>query len=249
MHRAPEGQRRGGDRERSASPAHVRDGAAQGDHACGERQRAVRGHAVEYERGPWPRLLAQFAGAGYGRVGTRFQRQAPGTFPDIQGHDAGVAEGAQELDGHVAEAADPDDHGRCPWPQHGQPALDRVIGGERGIGERSGGHGIEIRDRHQVPGRRHHHVLGQAAVAANPAAVAAKVARRGLAEVLHPLQAGPAGAAAPARVDEDPVALGRPACARADCGDRAGGLVSQREGQRVGHRSRGPVHQVQVAVA
>jgi hypothetical protein len=179
----------------------------------------------------------------------RLQCQPTPAVADVHTDDADFAQPPQQLHRDVADAAGSDDHDGLAGRQQRRPVLDRVVRRERGIRKRGGGDGVEIADRHQIPGQRHDHVSGEAAVVADASAVAAGLERRGLAQVFHPPQAVPAGAAAPAGVHENPIALGYPSRARPESRDSARGFVSQRERQRVRNRSGPPFHEMQVAVA
>ena len=123
-----------------------------------------------------------------------------------------------------------------------------MVGRQRGVGERSGGRGVEVADRDREPRRREDHVFGEAAVATQPAAASGPPVL-GLAQVLLAEAAARAAAAAPGAVDEDRVADPDAVRALPELRDRPGHLVAERERELVGQRAGRPVHQVQVGVA
>ena len=126
--------------------------------------------------------------------------------------------------------------------------LDRVVGRQRGVGQRRRVARIEIPERHEQPRVGDEHVLGHAAVAAEAAAGRAEL-RRALAQGLQPGPARAAAPAAPRPVDRDGLADLPALHARAERLDPAGVLVPERERQLVGQKARGPLHHVQVGVA
>jgi hypothetical protein len=181
-------------------------------------------------------------------VGTRAERHVERLLPAIDGDDAAPAERPQQLDGDVAEAADTDDHRGGAGPQVAQRPLDRVIRRQRGVGERGGGHRVEVADRDREAGRGEDDVLGEAAVAADAAARAAPEVAA-LAQVLLAAAAAGAAPAAPGAVDEHGLAELDAVGSVAERGDGPADLVSERERQLVRHGPGRPVHEMKIGVA
>ena len=129
-----------------------------------------------------------------------------------------------------------------------QLGLERVIRGQRRIGERCAVHGVELAARDEEPRARNEHVLGEPAVEAEPAARTREHARA-LATVLGAARALSADAAAPRPVDEDRITDLDAARTGPKGRHPSGDLVAQCHGQVPRKRSRRPVHHVQVGVA
>ena len=154
---------------------------------------------------------------------------------------------AQQLDRHVAEAADADHDRAAARDELVERELDRVIRGERRVRERGGVARVEVAERHEQPRVGDQHVLRHAAVAAEAAARGAQL-RRPLAQGLEGQAAGTAAAASPRAVDGDRLTDLEALDARSDGLDPAGVLVAERERQLVGQEPRRPLHHVQVGV-
>src|SRR4051812_13002631 len=178
--------------------------------------------------------------------GARLPRQLQRLFAHVDGDDPRAAERRQQLHGDVAEPADADHHSARAGMQVRERPADRVVGRERGVGERGGGDRIEPAEWDEQPRRRDGDVLGEPAVAAEPAAALERLA---LAQVLLAAAAAAARAAAPRAIDDDIVADLHAVRARPELDHRPGHFVPERERQLVGQRPGRPVHQVQIGVA
>ena len=120
-----------------------------------------------------------------------------------------------------------------------------MVGREPRVGQRRRGDRVEPVERNGQAGGGHDHVLGEAAVAAEPGSAPLPLP---LAEMLGPDAARGAAAAAPRPVDEDGRARLEAVGSRAERGHGARDLVTEREGQRVRERPGAPVHEVQVGM-
>ena len=169
--------------QRAAGHADDHHGPALGDHLRVERERGVAAHAVEHERGAAPTGELSDLGrgvlAGADRViCTDVERERELGGVDIRGDHPGRGQRAQDLHGHVTEAADADDHRARARDELVERELDRVVGRQRGVGQRRRVAGIEIPERHEQPWVGDEHVLGHAAVAAEATAGRARAAPR-----------------------------------------------------------------------
>src|SRR5690606_39463080 len=87
--------------------------------------------------------------------------------------DAGTGDGSQDLDTHVSQSSDADDHGGRLWRELGQGTANGVIGSQTGIGQWRRLPRLEtFGEREEQPTVRHQHVLGHAAIEAEAATTA-----------------------------------------------------------------------------
>jgi hypothetical protein len=104
---------------------------------------------------------------------------------------------AQQLDRDVPQPARADHYGRRPGDESVQYGADRVVRGERRIGQRGCADRIEVPDRHEVPRTVDDHVLGHRTGMAQAAPALSLQA-----QLLRPVRAHDAHAAAPRAVHD-----------------------------------------------
>ena len=164
----PAGPHLGGDREPAAPAAGHDDGAAPARHVSGEIQALLRADEVEDGVDPVSAVGRDHPGHGVGPgedavVCPDVRSEVQPCPIDVDGEDASLRRGPQELHGEVAETADAHDHGGRSRLEDPAPVLDRVQSGQARVRQRRGLDGIEAAERHQVAGRDDH-LLGHAAV-------------------------------------------------------------------------------------
>ena len=100
---------------------------------------------------PKPSVIATIVSANTGSSSERDIRPRPRGVDrfigDVGRDDARRGRRAQDLRREIAEPAEPDDHRGRPRMQEFAASPDRMIGRERGVGQRGGDRGIEIADR------------------------------------------------------------------------------------------------------
>jgi hypothetical protein len=221
------------------------------DRAGRESERVVAADAVEDEggapaAGDAPQVARGQSGCVEDRIGAAVGREVERLVAPVHGDDPRRADRLQQLDGDVTEAADADHDRARAGAEEIESAADGVVRRQRCVGQRRSGHRVQAVERNGQAGGGHDHVLRQAAVAAKPGAAPLPLS---FAQMLGPDAACGAAATAPRPVHEHRFAGLDAVGSRAERGDGARDLVTEREGQRVRKRTGLPVHEMQVGVA